>query len=317
VPLLILAAIVSVLLFRRWSAQRALPGEKRVVLMTGADSGIGLGSVKALTERGYAVYAFCLTEDGTIRAAEAGAEATWAFDLTVDAELHRAVDEVLARCEGKLWGVVHCAGIAQPGFAEYQPMRSYRRVMDVNFMAPVALTQRLIPALKESAGRLVFVSSVDGIVSLPGNAPYDASKFAIEAYADALRAELSFWHIGVSVINPSTLKTPLAMNFFEGHRKTWADMEREDPNGPWKRAYPADWLDSYVVTNTERLHQIAQPPEHAVRDITHAVSSAKPKHRYLSGIMAKTLFWALWKMPEPWATAFKIRTIEPPPRTTR
>ena len=95
-------------------------------------------------------------------------------------------------------------------------MDNYRRTMEVNFFAIVALNQRLLFALKQSGGRLIVVSSVCGYVSLPCNGPYAASKHALDAYVGALRAEMaasSCGHVAISVISPSTLKTPMIDSF--------------------------------------------------------------------------------------------------------
>jgi short-subunit dehydrogenase len=203
--------------------------------------------------------------------------------------------------------------MALPGFIDYQPIRFYRDVMDLNFFAPVLLTQRLLSSIRKTRGRIVIVSSVDGLVSLPGNAPYDASKFAVEAYADALRAELSFWRVSVSVINPSTMRTPMSMGFFAAHRRAWREMERIDPDGAWKGAWPQHWLEEYVELNTRQLERIAEDPARAIRDIVHAVTARRPRLRYLSGTLAKTLFYALWIGPESWSLRFKRVMIQPPP----
>jgi NAD(P)-dependent dehydrogenase (short-subunit alcohol dehydrogenase family) len=192
-------------------------------------------------------------------------------------------------------------------------MENFRHTMDVNFFAIADLTQHLIPSLKATAGRIVIVTSVDGLVSLPGNAPYDAAKFAAEAYADALRAELSFWNIDVSVINPSTLRTPLAMDFSELEVDTWEAMEKRDPDGPWKQARTRAWLDEHVAKNKKNLESIAQDPKCAVNDIHHALAAEHPKLRYFSGTLAKTLFYALWIMPEHWSAAAKRALISPAP----
>jgi len=221
--------------------------------------------------------------------------------------------EVAGLCGGELWGVVHNAGMVLPGFVDYQPIAFYRKVMDLNFFAPVLLTQKLLPALRQARGRVVLVSSVDGLVSLPGNAPYDASKFALEAYADALRAELSFWEVSVSVINPATMRTPMSMSFFEAHRKAWQEMDRIDPDGDWKAAWPEQWLEEYIALNTRQLEKIAQDPDRVIRDIVHATCAVHPRLRYLSGTLAKTLFYLLWVGPESWSLRFKRVMIQPPP----
>lgn len=289
----------------------------RWVIVTGCDSGIGLGVVKKLVAENASVIAFTYTEEGSKRALQEGARLAPCLDITDNAALRKALKRVEDLCQGQLWGLVHNAGVVQPGFIEYQPIDNYRRLMEVNFIAVVTLTQQLIPYLKASKGRIVIVSSVDGIVSLPGNAPYDASKFAVEAYADALRAEVSFWNVEVAVINPSTLQTPLALGFFESHKDSWEAMDRLEPEGDWKHAWSHAWLDEYIAENAERLERIAQDPQYAVNDIYHALVSKHPKMRYLSGTFAKTLFYALWKMPEHWSLAIKKGMINPPPRTIK
>ncbi|MDP6469383.1 MAG: SDR family NAD(P)-dependent oxidoreductase [Pseudomonadales bacterium] len=286
----------------------------RWLVVTGCDSGFGHGVVESLVARGANVIAFCLTAQGADAARSLGAKLAPCLDLTDDEAVVDASREVMSACEGELWGLVHNAGVVLPGFVDYQPISFYRTVMDVNFFAPVLLTQRLLEPLRKGRGRVVLVSSVDGLVSLPGNAPYDASKFAMEAYADALRVELSFWNVHVSVVNPATMRTPLAMGFFEGHLKAWQAMERVDPDGAWKETYPKDWLDEYIAFNTQQLERIVQDPAHAIDDIMHALTAKRPRLRYLSGTLAKTLFYALWLGPESWSARFKRSMIQPAPR---
>jgi len=304
----LLCKLVS--LIREW-AQLDVTGNWIVV--TGCDSGIGRGVVEALVARGALVIACCFTPEGAAAALKAGARLAPCVDLKDDDAVHRLVESVTSHCDGSLWGLVHCAGIALPGFVDYQPVSFYREVMSLNFFSPVLLTQKLLPAIRKARGRVVMVSSVDGLVSLPGNAPYDASKFAVEAYADALRVELSFWGVSVSVINPSTLRTPMSMGFFETHRRAWREMERIDPDGEWKSSWPGDWLEDYIALNTRQLDRIAQDPGHAIRDIRHALTARRPRIRYLSGTTAKTLFYLLWIGPESWAQRFKRAMIQPPP----
>lgn len=301
-------------LFRLWRERAELDLTGKSVVVTGCDSGLGQGVMQRLIKRGVRVIALTYTEEGAQAAIASGAHSARACDLSSSEGKHQAVVFIRQQLNGELWGIVHSAGIVLPGFVEYQPMVNYRRTLDVNFLAIVELTKAVIPMIKTAKGRIVLVSSVDGIVSLPGNAPYDASKFALEGYADALRMELSFWDVSVSVINPATMKTPLAMQFFAAHRPTWAAQQQEDPDGEWQKAYPADWLDEFVEFNTPNLERIAQNPALTVNDLEHSLVARFPRHRYLSGRLAKTFFRLLWIMPERWATAVKIKTIQPQPR---
>lgn len=293
--------------------RRLLDVNGRWVVITGCDSGLGQDVARQLVSRGARVIACCFTDAGAQAALAHGAALAPRFDLSDEAAVIRAAREVETACGGALWALVHNAGIVLPGFIDYQPMSFLRQVMEVNFFAPALLTRHLLPCLRRARGRVVFVSSVDGIVSLPGNAPYDASKFAIEAYADALRVEQSLFGVHVSVVNPATMRTPMAMGFFEAHRRAWSESERLDPDGEWKTAYSREWLDAFVRFNTANLERMAQDPRHAVDDIRHAVTAARPRLRYLSGTLAKTLFYALWVGPESWASSFKRALIQPPP----
>lgn len=91
-------------------------------------------------------------------------------------------------------------------------------------------------------------------------------------------------------------------------------MEKRDPDGAWKEAWTREWLDEFVSVNSKNLAGIAQDPIHAIHDVTHGVMAKYPHFRYLSGTLAKTLFRALWKMPEEWSFVVKKGTITPSPR---
>lgn len=286
----------------------------KTVVITGCDSGLGQGVMKRLIAQNAHVIALTYTEEGAAQAKTDGAAHVIQCDLSNKTHQQKAIAEILEASSGNVWGLVHCAGLVLPGFVEYQPDHFYEKTMALNFHAIVNLTQPLISSIKKNQGRITVVSSVDGIVSLPGNAPYDASKFAVEGYADALRMELSFWNVHVSVVNPATMKTPLAMSFFEAHRHTWKTFQQENPEGDWQTDYSEAWLNQFVDSNTPQLERIAQDPDITINDLEHSMTAKHPKHRYLSGRLAKTFFRALWWMPERWATVIKIKTINPIPK---
>jgi len=292
---------------------------KRIVV-TGCDSGFGLLTLTQLVQEGAVVLACVYTAEGSNRAIAAGAMHVLRLDLTNSKDLEAGCQEIIKVSEGDLFAVVHNAGTVTAGMIDFQTMDNYRRCMEVNFFAIVAMNSYLLPLLKRrsqdgTSKRVVIVSSVDGLVSLPGNAPYDASKFAIEGYADTLRTEQSFWNICVSVINPATMKTPLALGFFETTRTTYCAKAREDlnPDSRWKKEWSESWLDQYVNTNKNGLEQIAQEPCIVAQDIMHSLKAVSPKLRYLSGFFAKTLFYFLWCAPETVSFAFKRATINPGP----
>ncbi len=314
---ILVALLLTGRLLRAIKERSRLEMKNRWVVITGCDSGIGLGVVEQLAAEGANVIACTYTAEGAELASKVGAKQALRFDITDEVAVQDAVKRIKDATGGNLWALVHNAGMVQPGFVEYQIMETYRRVMDVNYFAVVRLTQPFIHLLKQSKGRVVIVSSVDGIVSLPGNAPYDGSKYAVEAYADALRVELSFWDVHVAVVNPATMRTPLALGFFESHKKAWDMMEKQEPDGAWKETWTREWLDEFVAVNGKNLANIAQDPIHAIRDVAHGVAAKYPRFRYLSGTLAKTLFRALWKMPEEWSFVIKRGTMSPLPKITR
>lgn len=305
------------------SSRRRVSIKGRRVVITGCDSGFGLGTVAELAKLGAEVIALCHTAEGCDKAVQAGAKHALRVDLSKEAEVAAACGQIKKLAEGDLFALIHNAGTVTAGMIDFQPLSNYRRCLEVNFFAPVTITQQLLPLLKDKTAdgakkRVVIVSSVDGIVSLPANAPYDASKFAVEAYADALRTEQSFWNISVSVVNPATMRTPLALGFFESEKTTWRQMSSQDSTSSepprWKEEWPEDWLEQHTKINGEGLQQIAQDPAIVIADLMHAVTAEEPKFRYLSGTFAKTLFYFLWVAPESWAFAIKRATINPPPR---
>jgi NAD(P)-dependent dehydrogenase (short-subunit alcohol dehydrogenase family) len=271
------------------------------------------------------VIAICYTKEGADTALATGARHVLRVDFLVPGEVLSACIAIRELVGGRpLFAILHNAGTCQPGAIDFLTMAAFRRVFEVNFFAVASITSELLPLLKRrnvpssDCNRIIIVSSVDGLVSLPCNAPYDASKFALEAYADCLRVEQSFWNIFVSVINPSTMKTPLALSFFEGERRSWEEKKEEENVGPgapsrWQREWSKEWLEQHIEQGSEGLKQIAQDPELVVNDVMHALTARAPKFRYLSGFAAKTLFYSLWVMPESWSFAFKRGIVRPPP----
>jgi NAD(P)-dependent dehydrogenase (short-subunit alcohol dehydrogenase family) len=119
--------------------------------------------------------------------------------------------QIAAAAEGvdRLDGLVNNAGIAIAMPLEFVPLEELRRQLEVNLVGQIAVTQALLPALREARGRIVFVGSIAGKSALPFLGPYAASKHALEAVADSLRVELQPWGIGVSIVEPGTIRTPI------------------------------------------------------------------------------------------------------------
>ena len=285
----------------------------KTIVITGCDSGFGLGATEALIGMGAHVICLCYTDAGVKQCIGYGAISSFKADLTVEDELKEFANQVKSVCsESGLFAVVHNAGVVTAGFIDFQPIQNYRKCMELNFFAVVSLTSELLPLLKEPditglSKRIVIMSSVDGLVACATNAPYCASKFAVEAYAECLRTEQSLWNIEVSVINPSTFKTPLAMGYASSGRRTYDEMLALDTNkdSRWKKEYTLAWADEFYGGLEKNIANIAEDPIIVVKAIINALSSASPRHRYLVGIAARTIFWILWVFPSIWTSKIK------------
>jgi len=197
----------------------------------------------------------------------------------LDVRRHTDVAQAIAGIENSgvpLYAIVNNAGIAVAGPLEFLPLDEIHRQFDVNVFGALAVTQAALPLLRNTRGRIVFISSVSGQIAPPLLGPYAASKFAIEALADSLRMELSPFKISVSVIQPGNVKTPI----WEKGRREKEALDARMP--PQVRNYYGAALDNLV--------RIAQREERTgidAREVAMAVFTAlrarRPRARYAVG----------------------------------
>jgi NAD(P)-dependent dehydrogenase (short-subunit alcohol dehydrogenase family) len=177
--------LASVSTRRTWAGQ--------VALVTGASSGVGKAIALALTDQGAAV---CLAgrHDGRLeetRAAGNGSGAlAYSADLTRPEELRGLADQVVADFGG-VDVLVHAAGVISSGSVEDSLLPDFDRQYETNLRAPYALTQLLLPSLRERQGQVVFINSTQGVQAGPGASQYAATKHGLRALADSLRAEVN------------------------------------------------------------------------------------------------------------------------------
>lgn len=190
-------------------------GSVRVACVTGAAGGLGWALVRALHARGDAVVLTDRDEIGlkARMAALADPARTLAVagDLT-DADARARLVAAIAERFGRLDVLVHNAGITHRSPAKRTDPVVIRRVMEVNYHAPVALTALALPLLRASQGSLVGVGSMAGWMPVPGRAGYGASKAALAQYLEVLRQELVADGVHVLMTYPSFLDTPIERN---------------------------------------------------------------------------------------------------------
>ncbi|HME72025.1 MAG TPA: SDR family NAD(P)-dependent oxidoreductase [Myxococcota bacterium] len=264
------------------------------VVITGASTGIGRATALHLDRLGYRVFAGVRREadaDG-LRSESSERLAPVLLDVTDIGSIEAAAKTVSAEVgERGLAGLVNNAGIALGGPLEFMPLDELRRQLEVNTIGPVAVTQHFLPLVRQGRGRIVFVSSVGGRFSNPIIGPYSASKFALEALADALRMELAPSGIHVSLIEPGAVKTMI----FE-KAGPYGDLALARLPEEGKRLYGK--MGRAVLDFFAKMERSAIPPDRVARVIEHALTAARPRTRYLVGIDARIQALLAWLLPD-------------------
>ncbi|MCX8650839.1 SDR family oxidoreductase [Gilliamella sp. B2776] len=227
----------------------------RTIFITGCSSGIGLISATALKKRGYRVITSCRKESDQRKLIEQGFECIL-LDLDNPQSVNRAAQEVLALTEGKLFALFNNAGFGLYGRLNTMNREQLESQFSTNFFAVHQLTQLLLPAmLSQNTGRIIQTSSIVGIIATPGRGAYSASKYALEAWSDVLRLELSNTNIKVCLIEPGPLNTHFSNNVNQ--------TEKEN-----------------IVKNPPIAKRFTLPPEAILPYLFHALEHPKPKIRY-------------------------------------
>ncbi len=250
----------------------------KTVLVTGASTGIGRATALRLDGAGWKVYAGVRNADAgeVLRGLASERLEPVIVDVTDVAQVAAAA----AAVGGSLDGLVNNAGIAVGGPLEVVAIDALRHQLEVNVVGQVAMTQAVLPALRAARGRVVFTSSIGGLVSAPYVGPYQASKHALEAVAGSLRAELVPWGIEVCVVGPGSVATPIWEKGAEQAADGVAALspEHRELYGPALGAFG-----KAVV----KIGEAGVPPDDVARAIEAALTDSRPKARVTIGRDAK------------------------------
>ena len=235
----------------------------RTVLITGASSGIGRACALHLHERGFHVY-------GTSR--DAGADATpftmLQMDVTDETSVQRAIHTITER-EGRIDIVVNNAGIGIAGPLESTSIEEAQRLLDVNLLGALRVSRAVLPTMRrQQAGYIVSIGSIGGLIAIPYQSLYSASKFGLEGMMESLRMEVRPFGVRVVLIEPGDTRTPFGEN-----RTVTADAATRDSY----RWFPT------ALSRMVKDEQNGPGPEGVARRLHRIVNTKNPRLRYTTG----------------------------------
>jgi NAD(P)-dependent dehydrogenase (short-subunit alcohol dehydrogenase family) len=258
------------------------------VLVTGAGRGIGRSIAEHLASRSWDVIAGVRTQQDADAVTAANPQRISAVILDVTDDVQ--VAQLEAALPDRLDAVVNNAGIVVAGPMETVTTEDWRKQLDVNVIGQLAVTRAVLPRLRSSRGRVLFISSVNGQLAFPLIGAYCASKFALEAAAESLRMELRPWGISVVVVEPAQTATDMwdtAPAMVEATEAALTPQYRE-------------LYARHVAGFKKRIplsQKLAVAPGKVSVVVEHALVARRPRLRYVVGAGPKVQAAVLTKLP--------------------
>ena len=252
-----------------------------VILITGITSGFGRAMAAQLNSDGHKVYGTYRRDSDQIPGV------TYIKADVRDSNAVNSVIDTVIQSEGRIDVFINNAGMGIGGPLEFTSIDDARLQMDVNFMGMVQFLNSVVPVMrKQKHGHIICISSIGGLMGLPYQGMYSASKFAIEGYCDALRLELRQFGIKVTVINPG--------DFFTG----FTAARSKNLPAEALTAYPGYAASMASIESDERS---GLQPEYLARRISRIVRKRRPANRYIiattvqkASVLLKALLPAKW-----------------------
>jgi len=246
---------------------------RRSILITGCSSGIGLSAARTLKARGWRVFATARKPEDIARLKhEVGVESLY-LDYAEPASITAAAEEVLTATGGTLTALFNNGAYGQPGALEDITREVLRAQFEANVFGWHDLTRRVIPSMRANGGgRIVFCSSVLGLMAAPYRGAYCASKFAVEALADTLRVELENTGIEIVLIEPGPIATRFVERALEAYRRN-VDLEASAHRDVYRARI------ARMEEGGKQTFKLG--PEAVTAKLIQALESRRPKPRYL------------------------------------
>ena len=245
-----------------------------VALVTGASSGIGKAIAQAFVAQGYMVYATTRQHDAL---ADLQGIRPLLLDVTQESSMVQAIQTITAE-QPTLDILVNNAGFALNGPVEELSLAAIRHEFETNVFGLVRMTQLVLPLMRaNSRGHIINIGSIGGTFTAPGAGAYHASKYAVEAFTDALRYEVHTFGIEVTLIQPTGVHTP----FFAKQAETLPQTGDDSPYAYFKKRFVQTANRMYAG----RIYGLIEA-EDVANVVVHAVHSSRPRTRYKVGVSA-------------------------------
>ena len=244
----------------------------KIILITGCSSGIGLCVALGLRARGWRVFA-TTRQSADVARLQAEELESLPLDLRDTASIQAAVAEILDRTGGRLDALFNNGAYGQPGAVEDLSRAALREQFETNLFGTQELTSQILPTMRrQGRGRILYNSSVLGLVALPYRGAYVASKFALEGLADTLRLELVGTGIYVCLIEPG----PILSRFRDNAHAAYRRHIRAETS-PHREKYEA--MEARLLKEGP-VAPFTLPPEAVLKRVIHALESPRPRARY-------------------------------------
>ncbi len=249
------------------------------VLITGASTGIGFDLTRTLCEKGYKVWAGVRKPESLDRLTQDFSDklTVLKLDVTNSHDIERAYKIVHSEMNpDQELILVNNAGIASGGPIEGLSLDEWRKVFDVNLFGMVEMTQKFLPLIRQTKGRVINMGSISGRVAAPFLGPYTTSKFAVKAFSDSLRRETAGFGVHVSLIEAGPIRTEIWSKSIDVSDEIAKKLSPEvrEAYGPMMAA-----LREGVVATAQE----AVPVQNVTMAILHAIQSRLPRVNYLVG----------------------------------
>lgn len=251
----------------------------KVVLITGASSGIGKDTALSLIKEGHIVYGVARRLEMMQDIIQAGGHAI-KMDILKEKNIDEVVNQIIKE-QKRIDILINNAGYGLWGAVETISIAEAKRQFDVNIFGLAYLTKKIIPLMrKQKSGKIINMSSMGGKVYTPFGAWYHATKYALEGWSDCLRIELKSFGIDVILIEPGVIKTEF--------QDVMMDSTVERSIGtPYEKKLKA------LEKATQEMYErgIGSPPSTITKLIVKAINSHHPKRRYVGGLFAKPMLF--------------------------